>query len=287
MTMNSDFRITETNKFTASNPLYITNENSNESLEFDPSSASTNQKECSSTGHSISSKLRHSIQNYPVCWIFGTLTTLCISIAIVVLCVILIKHSRTTSSPPTLANQLLVETTAGLIHGFYLPYKSSITGDVINITAFRGVPFARSPIEGLRWQPPIPPTPWNSTLMTLEFREPCVQPLGDPMNTGSEGSEDCLYLNVYVYRPPTASSQSLLPVLFYIHGGKEDVVVLLFQLAFLYFIQISRARNMSINSKLMKDKIKMHQFKYVIYLSLLLLFYHSNCINSDDSLFSI
>lgn len=38
------------------------------------------------------------------------------------------------------------------------------------------------------------------------------------MGTGGNGTEDCLYLNVYYYTA-SAPSSALLPVLFYMHGG--------------------------------------------------------------------
>ncbi|ODN00459.1 Venom carboxylesterase-6 [Orchesella cincta] len=68
---------------------------------------------------------------------------------------------------------------------------------------FLGIPFARAPIKDLRFEPPVPPQPWEG---------------------------DCLYLNVFSPKIPNLENDSgipdagyddgkLLPVMVYIHGG--------------------------------------------------------------------
>ncbi|XP_047112051.1 juvenile hormone esterase-like [Schistocerca piceifrons] len=77
-------------------------------------------------------------------------------------------------------------------------------------TAFLGIPYAKPPVGDLRFQPPQPATGWEGVRDATQYGSDCVQ------NTG-EGSEDCLYLNVYV--PGVPQEGSGLPVLFYVHGG--------------------------------------------------------------------
>ncbi|AMV47798.1 carboxylesterase/lipase family protein [Paraburkholderia caribensis] len=104
---------------------------------------------------------------------------------------------KSSASDPTVAN-----TAQGTVRG------SSQNGYV----SFLGVPYAAPPVGALRWQPPAPAA--NRTLVLSATTTPaeCVQDLGN----GVEGSEDCLYLNIY---RPANSSQKNLPVLMYIHGG--------------------------------------------------------------------
>lgn len=81
----------------------------------------------------------------------------------------------------------------------------------IDYFAFRGIPYAKPPINNLRFEIPQNPEPWTNVLDTLETGNMCFQ-----YNERNilEGNEDCLVLNVY-----TPSLIENLPVMFYIHGG--------------------------------------------------------------------
>ena len=79
--------------------------------------------------------------------------------------------------------------------------------------AFLGIPFAAPPVGPLRWRPPQPPTPWDTTLRATSWPPPCPQRDADG---AVFGQEDCLYLNVWT--PPGAAPGSL-PVLVFLHGG--------------------------------------------------------------------
>ncbi len=100
------------------------------------------------------------------------------------------------------------------------------------VTTFKGIPYAAAPVGALRWQAPQSPAQHKATLAAHEFGAACVQSLdsGVPSDLGAAladlgtafpppkaVSEDCLFVNVF--KPATASAQSKLPVLVYVHGG--------------------------------------------------------------------
>ena len=60
--------------------------------------------------------------------------------------------------------------------------------------AFLGVPFAQPPVGEFRWREPMPVTPWSGVKDATSYGSPCAQ-LG---RQGPSGSDDCLYLNVWV-----------------------------------------------------------------------------------------
>lgn len=77
-----------------------------------------------------------------------------------------------------------------------------------------GLPFAKPPVGDLRWKAPRSPEPWTEAYLANSMPEACMQRFSSHTE-GFQGSEDCLYLNVY--RPD--SEEANLPVYFYIHGG--------------------------------------------------------------------
>ncbi len=65
-----------------------------------------------------------------------------------------------------------------------------------HFNAFLGLPFARPPIGEFRWQPPQPAPKWEGTLDGTKLADVCTQDsLYEPEKM--DGSEDCLYLNVF------------------------------------------------------------------------------------------
>ena len=67
-----------------------------------------------------------------------------------------------------------------------------------------GIPYAAAPTGDLRWRAPRPHAGWRDRLEALKAGSPCIQygsPLGGVGEAGTrQGSEDCLFLNVYAPR---------------------------------------------------------------------------------------
>jgi para-nitrobenzyl esterase len=78
--------------------------------------------------------------------------------------------------------------------------------------SFRGIPYAAPPVGNLRWAMPAPPASWAGVRSASAFGSACVQ-ISDG---GIDGSEDCLYLNVWT---PSTSLAGSHPVMFFTHGG--------------------------------------------------------------------
>ena len=91
-----------------------------------------------------------------------------------------------------------------------------------HMVSWLGVPYAAPPIGDLRWLPPQPVKKWTRTFSATNLPNSCLQnaDLGAFANPG--GSEDCLYLNVYVDRSALEAvrkGETKLPVFVWIHGG--------------------------------------------------------------------
>ncbi|NXA86279.1 CEL lipase, partial [Melanocharis versteri] len=89
--------------------------------------------------------------------------------------------------------------------------KLGLFGSYIDI--FKGIPFAAPP---KRLEDPQPHPGWNGTLKAKEFKERCVQT--KLIQTDVQGSEDCLYLNIWIPQG-TKEISTNLPVMIYIYGG--------------------------------------------------------------------
>ncbi|WP_454180300.1 carboxylesterase family protein [Pseudarthrobacter sp. SLBN-100] len=84
-----------------------------------------------------------------------------------------------------------------------------IPGSALGAEKFLGIPYAAPPVERLRWAPPAPASRWEGV------RDGSVPPPICPQ--GADGSEDCLYLNLY--RPAETRRPSSLPLMVYAYGG--------------------------------------------------------------------
>uniref|UniRef100_A0A182WIA4 Carboxylesterase type B domain-containing protein n=1 Tax=Anopheles minimus TaxID=112268 RepID=A0A182WIA4_9DIPT len=82
--------------------------------------------------------------------------------------------------------------------------------------AFRGIPYARAPIDENRFQPPQALTKFVSPVLDCSVeRDTCVAK--NHFNQRWQGSENCLHLNVYT--PQLHRPDEPLPVMVFIHGG--------------------------------------------------------------------
>jgi para-nitrobenzyl esterase len=81
--------------------------------------------------------------------------------------------------------------------------------------AFLGVPFARAPLDGLRFAPPEPAVSWSGVRDAVAYGASAPQAQRVAMMAPGPYSEDCLFLNVFTPR----ADRGRRPVLVWIHGG--------------------------------------------------------------------
>ena len=94
---------------------------------------------------------------------------------------------------------------------------SGVLNEDAGVCAYKGVPFAAPPVDDLRFAKPQPPEPWEGTLEADEFGSDCIQyPISLFGSTSVQGSEDCLYLNLW---HPAGPEEEPLPVMVFIYGG--------------------------------------------------------------------
>lgn len=83
------------------------------------------------------------------------------------------------------------------------------------VNEFRGIPYARPPVGGLRWCPPEAAVPWAGVLDAGDFGPDAMQrPTPGAWSRGQGFSEDCLRLNIAA---PAGAEK--LPVMLWFHGG--------------------------------------------------------------------
>jgi para-nitrobenzyl esterase len=90
--------------------------------------------------------------------------------------------------------------------------KGVVSGDVV---AFKGIPFAASPVGDLRWRAPQPEASWTGVRDATAFGPACLQGGQFNMAMGAS-SEDCLTVNVWA---PAHPATKKLPVMVWIYGG--------------------------------------------------------------------
>ncbi|TNN01652.1 hypothetical protein fugu_011034 [Takifugu bimaculatus] len=176
-------------------------------------------------------------------------------------------------------DELIVTTTSGQVQGKLLP---TLDGEV---RAFLGIPYAKPPVENLRFRPPQPADRWQGVKDATNYGNSCLQ-LKDttfPEFTGAETwnpntpvSEDCLYLNIWTPQMKKDGHQSPLPVMIWIYGGgfttgtssldlydgryltkSEDVIVVSmnYRLSVFGFLSLPNNTNVRGNAALMDQRL--------------------------------
>ncbi|KAF5307859.1 hypothetical protein FQR65_LT06591 [Abscondita terminalis] len=94
--------------------------------------------------------------------------------------------------------------------------KKEISRNGRTFNAFTGIPYAKPPINNLRFQPPVAASKWKGIFDATKPHPRCLQLYSYLKNSTVIGSEDCLYLNVYT---PNVNPIEKLAVMIFIHGG--------------------------------------------------------------------
>ena len=104
------------------------------------------------------------------------------------------------------AGDCRVKTRYGTFNGFV---------DQNGVKTWLGIPYAKPPVEKLRWQLPQPLKPSNQSFDAKEFGASAIQE-DDALEKASQNrqSEDCLTLNIWKH-----SEKKNLPVMVFVHGG--------------------------------------------------------------------
>ena len=99
-----------------------------------------------------------------------------------------------------------VETKSGIVQGF----------EENGIRKWYGIPYAKPPINELRFKKPQAVEKWEGVLETKKFSAKCPQvPIPIVEDNGILQDENCLYLNIWAPNKNT----NKLPVIFWIYGG--------------------------------------------------------------------
>nr|ADG56547.1 acetylcholinesterase precursor [Musca domestica] len=111
--------------------------------------------------------------------------------------VILLRMSALTSA---MTDHLTVQTTSGPVRG------RSVTVQGRDVHVFTGIPYAKPPVDDLRFRKPVPAEPWHGVLDATRLPATCVQERyeyfpgfsGEEMwNPNTNVSEDCLFMNIW------------------------------------------------------------------------------------------
>lgn len=114
----------------------------------------------------------------------------------------------------------VVRTELGLVEG-----KNHRMGLFRSVDVFKGIPFADKP--GM-FEKPKPHPGWDGVMKATKHRDRCLQVT--LLQTNTQGSEDCLYLNIFV--PQGRKVSTNLAVMVYLFGGafllgaSNDVAIL-------------------------------------------------------------
>ena len=87
------------------------------------------------------------------------------------------------------------------------------------VTSFKGVPYAKPPVDDLRWRAPQAPDPSSDEIECLDFGYTALQ-YEWPTEPASSfpKNEDCLTLNIWE-NESIMGSEEAKPVMVFFHGG--------------------------------------------------------------------
>lgn len=100
-----------------------------------------------------------------------------------------------------------------------VPVRTQVTSGALvgrqdaGVRVWQGIPYAAPPVGERRWRPPQPAPIWVGERDASRPGDVCLQ-RAQIGGSGTRGSEDCLYLNVYA---PANATRA--PVMVWIHGG--------------------------------------------------------------------
>ena len=118
---------------------------------------------------------------------------------------------------PFTVNCVTIRTDIGDIIGMENNIK--IAGIDFTVNTFFGIPYAKPPLDDLRYRKPVPHGRFEQPFYANEFGPACIQQQAGSTNFAM--SEDCLTLNIYTPGDIRNSSVSYV-VMIFIHGGGFD-----------------------------------------------------------------
>ncbi|ANY67396.1 para-nitrobenzyl esterase [Paenibacillus sp. BIHB 4019] len=102
----------------------------------------------------------------------------------------------------------------------------AVKGQQLNgVSVWKGIPYAKPPVDELRFAAPVPPEQWEGVREAFHFGPENIQPRHNGASAEFAAgafleSEDCLYLNVWAPEAAvTENAAAPLPVMVWIHGG--------------------------------------------------------------------
>ncbi|KAF1753129.1 hypothetical protein GCK72_019685 [Caenorhabditis remanei] len=119
-------------------------------------------------------------------------------------------------------NSEVLPATCGPVRGNIYKHKNDVIVD-----GFLGIPYAKPPVDELRFKKPIPADTWKEARNCYEYGPACVQTggfegiAGPRQKTPEEAG--CLTLNVFTPRGQSAEFKSGRPVMVFIHGGGYEL----------------------------------------------------------------
>ncbi|XP_050438029.1 juvenile hormone esterase-like [Adelges cooleyi] len=106
--------------------------------------------------------------------------------------------------------KVIINIKQGALLGQY--YKTCLSNKPF--VSFLGIPYAKPPIDELRFKPPVKHPGWTGVYKAFSEKRECVQ-YDEMIEKKIVGSEDCLYLNIYVPQ----ELNEMKPVMVFVHGG--------------------------------------------------------------------